>query len=994
MESAAPPIERLALAIAAAQAHDPFAPVTVLVASNYAALSLRRALGSGRVAPLRGLANVAFLTPADLAEVVASTAPAPERLTPVVLQAVVREQLRRGDHRAFAAVADHPSTAAALTAVYSDLRTLTGTAIERLAANDRSQSVLAFFDAVRRAVAELVDDGDVAAAATRAICGRKAVLGTVLSYQLDDLAPVLRDFVAALDTQVIATAGEHIPELTQIITAVDADDEVRCVVRHVIERIETGTPANRIGIFYTSPDPYARIVRDQVVAAGLPFTCPPVRRLGDTVAGRLIEALLAVEATELSRDSVMHLVMGLPIGVPATAWDRISREAGVVGGRADWERKLAAHMAKLALERDTLLSDEASEGRLARNARTRRLTNDLQAFVAYLADSCEAARDLVTWRDISRWLESTVDELLAASSTDDWPAPERAALDTVRAELLELAALDAVLPRPGFAEVVHTIVARLDIPAHSAGRFGEGVFFAPVQLARGIDLDAVYVVGAAEGWCPAARREDALIPDDQRVLTGGELPTRRERAAREHHAFLAALSCGSTVRVASYPRGDGRSGRSRLPSRWLLDMAREQLGEHLASTKLAALRHPLVLSYESYIDGVRRAPTLLNLADYDLRSLDRTHSDGADIASHHAVTADVALAAGIELLRARASSAFTRFDGAVGALAPSFRRTDVVSPSRLERWATCPMRYFLGDVLRLAEIERPEDIMSLSAIDRGSLVHQILEDFLREVIAGLPHEDDAYRLIDIALDVCSDYEARGLTGRPVLWEAEKNDIAVLLSEFLARHRELRSFARPTHAEFSFGFDDDAAAAVLTLPGGRELRFRGRIDRVDRRADGSALVLDYKTGRPSGHDYESDPFDAGRRLQLPVYAAAARQHLGAGGVQALYWYIGAADPLKGLLVTDGVLDSAGATVANIVEGIEAGVFPAVAQRWSTFRNTYEECSYCEFDRLCPRDRGVMWTAKSAVPDSPVEVFLRLGASPDDVAGDVIDDGSES
>jgi hypothetical protein len=44
------------------------------------------------------------------------------------------------------------------------------------------------------------------------------------------------------------------------------------------------------------------------------------------------------------------------------------------------------------------------------------------------------------------------------------------------------------------------------------------------------------------------------------------------------------------------------------------------------------------------------------------------------------------------------------------------------------------MRYFLGDVLRLAQVERPEDILTISALDRGMLLHTVLELFVADII--------------------------------------------------------------------------------------------------------------------------------------------------------------------------------------------------------------------------------------------------------------------
>src|SRR5258708_34611445 len=64
----------LAQAIAGSKqaAGDVFAPVTVVVPSNVAGLSVRRLIGSGRVGGAGGLINVAFVTPYELAATLAT----------------------------------------------------------------------------------------------------------------------------------------------------------------------------------------------------------------------------------------------------------------------------------------------------------------------------------------------------------------------------------------------------------------------------------------------------------------------------------------------------------------------------------------------------------------------------------------------------------------------------------------------------------------------------------------------------------------------------------------------------------------------------------------------------------------------------------------------------------------------------------------------------------------------------------------------------------
>ena len=79
--------------------------------------------------------------------------------------------------------------------------------------------------------------------------------------------------------------------------------------------------------------------------------------------------------------------------------------------------------------------------------------------------------------------------------------------------------------------------------------------------------------------------------------------------------------------------------------------------------------------------------------------------------------------------------------------------------------------------------------------------------------------------------------------------------------------------------------------------GGEIRLHGVVDRVDINPAGELRVIDYKSG--SSHLAAQDLID-GRRLQLPLYALAARQALRLGEpVEGFYWKLfqGEASSLK-------------------------------------------------------------------------------------------------
>jgi hypothetical protein len=1027
----------LAAAVHEAKAGDPFAPVTVVVPTNPAAVAVRRSLatavGDGTCT---GVANVSVSTPAALA---ARLAPASANvpLTPVVLAAAARAALA-ADHGFFQPVADHPATEQAVVRVHGELCRLRPASLEMLerSTSERTRAVVGLHRDITRRTAGHLDQHALAALAAGAVRDPSydvSALGTVIVHLVDDLPPTACDLLLALATRthvevLLSCTGESgadapvidlarrlggpgeppaglvVPSASRVLLAGDCDDEVRSVTRELLARAETGIAFARMAVLYPLAEPYARTVYEQLDAAGIPHHGPSIQRLADTLMGRTLLRLLALRASTFGRDEVVELLRAAPlldeqgVPVPATRWDHLSRRAGVVGGLDDWHRKLARHDATLAARAERLASDGASAGDLAAVAADRDHLARLRRFVDRLAALLTDEPGSSTWRAQSARLTAVLDSLLGSADTG-WPDHEAEAAVAVRAALAHLAELEHVDPKPSAARYARAVLAELDRPARRVGRLGTGVACGRLGTAAALDVDVVFVLGCAEGFCPSVRREDSLLPDHERHrVPAEELPPRTSRhTAEQRRALLLALGAGTHERVLCAPRGDHRAGRTMLPSRWLIDAVSALVGTHVTSGDLATLAHPAIQRVESFAHGVRTGATPVDGTERDLQVLQAWVDDGGDVVEHPC--ASTPLIAALQARRARRAQMFTRWDGNLaGRLVPSPAGGAQLSASRLETWAACPFRYFLANLLHLGEIERPEAIETISALDRGSLVHAVLERFIGEVTARPPAQQprpgqpwsgaDVERLLAIASDLFAEFEQRGVTGRAVLWQVRREQIADDLRRFVVADTELRAelHTTPAAVELAFGLDGEPPADI-ELADGRQLAFRGYIDRVDRTHDGELVVLDYKTGRSDRFDaLADDPVVAGTKLQLPLYALAASARLDAPTASAWYWFAS----LDGRFVRRGYpigpaeLQRFRTVLTSIVDGIEAGEFPAAPGAYSTFRNTHEKCVYCEFDRLCPANRGETSAATARAPELARYLSLAVADPADDDA----------
>ena len=377
-----------------------------------------------------------------------------------------------------------------------------------------------------------------------------------------------------------------------------------------------------------------------------------------------------------------------------------------------------------------------------------------------------------------------------------------------------------------------------------------------------------------------------------------------------------------------------------MPSRWAVEAARALSGRPWSSTELLGADESWLEHVASFEAGLCAAEFPASAQEYRLR---RLLADPTLVGSSSLLqVGDPILAVGAEVLAARGSDRFSRFDGNLVGLDVPSPAAWPTSATRLEGWAGCPFAYLLRDVLGVVEVENPEDHLQITPRDRGSLVHDAVERFIAEVLdrpkgrGPSPHQpwtaDDHERLDAIGEQLCAEYEERGLTGRRVFWQRDKRRVLADLHRFLQADSEHRSLhgTRPIAAELAFGLPGAALGTVsLRLPDGRSVSFRGKADRVDLDEGGTLYVIDYKTGDPAAYRElnEDDPDLAGRKLQLAVYGQAARmaQEAPEARVRAEYWFVSARGGFgrAGYSVTPEVLARVGQTLGRIVAGIERG-----------------------------------------------------------------------
>jgi RecB family exonuclease len=413
-----------------------------------------------------------------------------------------------------------------------------------------------------------------------------------------------------------------------------------------------------------------------------------------------------------------------------------------------------------------------------------------------------------------------------------------------------------------------------------------------------------------------------------------------------------------------------------LPSRWLLPTLRHHSGDpSLAATQWAmagigASSGEWLSTSHSYAGSLLTTGIPSTSQEWRVRAVAARKYPGDDI-----------LAASKAMTRGRESDGFTRFDGNLSGAAglPDFADgTRMVSPTQLERYAICPHEYFVRRMLHVEPVELPEQEVEISVLDIGNLIHESFDDLISgcaergELPAyGQPwSEPQRQRLAVIASARADTFEAEGRTGHPLLWARTRPSLLATLDWMLDNDNQWRAGqdARVLASELSFGMHGEPEVQIR-IDGGT-VRFRGSADKVDLRRDGTLLVTDLKTGgiRAFKDLSESNPVAGGEKLQLPVYAHAARARFGDPGtpVEAMYWFVRRDRGKRVQVPLTGIVEQTYAeTVGLITRSIAHGMFPARAPAEPDFR--WVKCPYCNPDGLGHSEARRRWEAKRLAPE---------------------------
>jgi RecB family exonuclease len=233
-----------------------------------------------------------------------------------------------------------------------------------------------------------------------------------------------------------------------------------------------------------------------------------------------------------------------------------------------------------------------------------------------------------------------------------------------------------------------------------------------------------------------------------------------------------------------------------------------------------------------------------------------------------------------------------------------------LSASAVDTYERCGLQFKLDRDWRIAA--KPA-----AAMQYGAAIHRVLKTYFDSLRAGRPKaaEDliDLFRQDLAAAKIQETYQHE-------LYEKQG---IIQLGDFLS---SAATIAADTvlHTEESFEIRIGETTVV------------GRIDRIDRRDDGSVAIVDYKTGKAR------DQENADKSLQLSLYAIAAEEKWGYKVDALIFHNLEENVPVITSRSAPELL-AARERVKSAAEGIAANIFePHLGMH----------CNFCAYRSLCP------------------------------------------
>jgi ATP-dependent helicase/nuclease subunit B len=787
-------------------------------------------------------------------------------------------------------------------------------------------------------------------------------------------------------------------ELT-VTSVIGVEEELATVCREILTLVEVnGYRFDEIGVVGRSLEAYQPRLQALFDRHLVPFTstagCPLLRE-------PLVKSLLRLASLPLNsfdRTAMLDVLASpfyrtqvdgkTPFEPRPDMWRLAVSTLGIVKGEADW--------ARLAADDATSILQEAA-GDLDEEDHTRMGPSDpaqvrlLWSLASRLIDDCRA---LPQRGAIGRLTESFLALVQAHFVIPGWTEPSSSTSEDggrlltigslFRASLERLRQLDQFgndISWEEWHELFRVLLEETAIPIE--GDPHRGVQVLDAMTARGLRFRALFLIGMNEQVFPRYVREDPFLRDRQRLVLESTLGFKIDEKLAGHdeeRLLFELLSHAVTHRVyLSYQRAD-EGGRVMTPSAFVSTALRDP--RFVAKPERTVPRR---LSARLAEDPAMQ--DILPAQDLALGLLFHGQDAGPLVEGTGKDRMFLERGQTVLVLMERESSELGAFDGMLDphAAALPMPNRQGLSPTSLERYATCPFQYFAEKVLHLEPVRQVRED-HLPPLTLGTLIHEALRLSYERLLA-LQWPDSSVTALLIrstvtqaVADVFTAHAATKGTGHTLLWTLAQEQVTELVvAAASSDEEEYRTTGFRPHA-----FERGAEGVVPLGENMPSLNIHGTLDRIDIRPDPPSLrIVDYKYKQGSEMKTEDRNLylaaARGLRLQPPLYASMRLPSLPAPSeVQFIYLAPRWEKPIaRSIFDASGLLGNAGGVIMDTLRTLARGI-----ERREFFILPDGYCDHCAFPAACRRHDHATWWRSYRSPQARVLRRLRKQKASDE------------
>ena len=606
--------------------------------------------------------------------------------------------------------------------------------------------------------------------------------------------------------------------------------EVKTVVCEVFETLKTSQCApSQLAILFTTPQPYRYLLHNELLISDIKFVGPTLKNLSQSIAGQALLALLDIAQNGFTSSEVIKLLEYNPKLAGEYKWKTQIRQASIPDKTDNWEKQL----------RDLDILD---------------VLNPIFKELKKLGDNNKKDNEKnASWMEKTKILSKLLDKNL---DLEDSTSHQKEALSQIQNTLQNLTNIDNIKSCLPNIETLNKILSYSlsSQPFWRQNRAGRGVLVGSISNASHILVDHIWVLGLAEGFFPASSlREKIVSNSDWHNLAKRDTSffqnTSEFQIAKSLKNLNAAKLAGRKSVHFSYPTSDisKTSELSGMPTRWIEDKCIEKPAPPIPIT----------------------AQTI---------NLNNLSNDSNNLKS------DIYIG-GLEMLKARQSTKFTRFDG----LVKNFNFSRKTSPTALEEYVKCPQAYFFKNILDL-EMDQYETGYDLPKnIDIGNIYHRILATYNKCIASKDTTEKDSTVLENTVTKIYEDFFNK---------KSEKLNYLQkeLIAETISTLTKLLNFMNQ-RKEVWENIGNELTEKIELKFSNKTYKLETRIDLIESTTIGNTPILqalDYKTGKSENYKKLLNGHVGGKYLQYFIYTKILQNKYPDAEIRSGYIFVNGKD----------------------------------------------------------------------------------------------------